>query len=89
MAEIGIRENEVGQPAASEQERDAALAIAKARLNAKTRELYMAKKGHLDLAATCGTQIVALSLPAGYLQGERKTKMPEERIIETAVELTS
>ncbi len=88
LDEIGIPEIEVGTPAVSREELATVEAIAKAGLKAKIRVLALARKDHLDLAASCGAEIVVVTLPAGYLQLEHKLRWPEERVIETAVELT-
>lgn len=89
LDEIGIPEIEVGMPSVSQQEQEAVKAIAKAGLKAKIRVLCMAIKADIDLAVSCGAQVVVVSLPAGYLQIEHKLKWPEERILETAVNLTN
>jgi isopropylmalate/homocitrate/citramalate synthase len=88
LDDIGIPEIEVGMPSVSEQERHTVAAIAKAGLKAKIRVLCLAIKADIELALRCGAQIVAVSLPAGYLQIEHKLKWPEQRIIDTAVELS-
>jgi len=89
LDEIGIPEIEVGMPSVSQQEQEAIKAIAKAGLKAKIRVLCMAIKADIDLAVSCGAQVAVVSLPSGYLQIEHKLKWPEERILETAVNLTN
>ena len=89
LDEIGIPEIEVGMPSVSQQEQEAVKAIAKAGLKAKIRVVCLAIKADIDLAVSCGAQVAVVSLPAGYLQIEHKLKWPEERILETAVNLTN
>jgi len=89
LDEIGIPEIEVGMPSVSQQEQEAVKAIAKAGLKAKTRVVCMAIKADIDLAVSCGVQVAVVSLPSGYLQIEHKLRWPEERILETAVNLTN
>ena len=89
LDEAGIPEIEVGMPSVSRQEQEAIKATAKAGLKAKIRVVCMAIKADIDLAVGCGAQVAVVSLPAGYLQIEYKLKWPEERILETAVNLTN
>jgi len=89
LDEMGIPEIEVGMPSVSQQEQEAIKAIAREGLKAKMRVVCMAIKADIDQAVNCGAQVAVVSLPAGYLQIEYKMKWPEERIIETAVNLTN
>jgi len=89
LDEMGIPEIEVGMPSVSQQEQKAIKAIATAGLKAKIRVVCMAIKADIDQAVRCGAQVAVVSLPAGYLQIEYKMQWPEERIIETAVNLTN
>lgn len=89
LDDIGIPEIEVGMPSVSEQEAEAVSGIAKAGLKAKIRTLCMATKGDVDLSARCGAEVISISLPAGYLQIKYKLRWSEERIIQTAIDLTN
>lgn len=86
--DLGIPEIEVGMPSVSQGEQDAIKAISKAGLKAKIRVLSLATKADIDLAVRCGAQVTAVSLPSGYLQIEYKLKWPEEKIIETSINIT-
>jgi isopropylmalate/homocitrate/citramalate synthase len=84
-----VQEIEVGMPSVSRQEQEAVKAISEAGLKAKIRVVCMALKADIDLAVSCGADVAVVSLPAGYLQIQYKLKWPEERILETAVNLTN
>ncbi len=88
LDELGIPEIEVGMPSVSRGEQEAIKAISKAGLKAKIRVLSMATRADIDLAVDCGAQVVVVSLPAGYLQIEYKMQWPEEKMIETAIDVT-
>lgn len=88
LDDLGIPEIEVGMPSVSAQEEETIKAIARLGLKAKIRVVSMATKPDIDRAVKCGAAMSVVSLPAGYLQIEAKLKWPEERIIETAIELT-
>ena len=89
LDEAGVQEIEVGMPSVSRQEQEAVKAISGAGLKAKIRVVCMALKADIDLAVSCGADVAVVSLPAGYLQIQYKLKWPEERILETAVNLTN
>ena len=89
LDEAGVQEIEVGMPSVSRQEQEAVKAISGAGLKAKIRVVCMALTADIDLAVSCGADVAVVSLPAGYLQIQYKLKWPEERILETAVNLTN
>jgi isopropylmalate/homocitrate/citramalate synthase len=89
LDEIGIPEIEVGMPSVSALEEQTITAIARLGLKATIRVVSMATKADIDRAVNCGARMSVVSLPAGYLQIEAKLKWPEERIIDTAINLTN
>jgi isopropylmalate/homocitrate/citramalate synthase len=87
--EIGIPQLEVGMPAVSPEEEGTIKAIAKERLKAKLIAVCRTIKEDIDKAEGCGVWGVSCSLPIGELQIKYKLKWPEEKVIETAVQITS
>lgn len=89
LDEIGIPELEVSYLAVAKEERATVSAIVKAGLSAKIRVVCRAVKSDIDMARDCGCTMVSVSLPAGYLQLESKLRWPEDKVIETAVQITN
>lgn len=88
LDEVGIHEIEVGMPAASEEDEEAVRAILKEGLDAKLYAVARALKEDVDKVIDCGASGVLISLPAGYLQLRYKLKWDEEKLINTALEIT-
>jgi isopropylmalate/homocitrate/citramalate synthase len=89
LDECGFTELEVGMPAISPQEADTVRKICRAGLTAKSIVLCRAIRQDIDMAAEFGAFGVSISLPLGYLQLEYKLRWDVERVIQTAVELSS
>jgi isopropylmalate/homocitrate/citramalate synthase len=88
LDEMGIPELEVGNVSVSPDVKEAVEVIAKAGLNAKIRANCLAVKSQIDIVRDCGASMISIALPSGYLQLEAKLKWSEEKMIETAVELS-
>lgn len=89
LDDIGIPQLEVGMPSVSQWEEGTVRAIAKENLNAKLYAVCRATEKDIDQAARCGVWGVSCSLPIGELQIRYKLKWPEEKVLETAVRITS
>ncbi len=89
LDDAGIQQIEIGMPAITPVEKETAAAIVKLGLNAKLTALCRARKDDIDLAASLGVWGVVISLPSGYLQIQHRLKWAPERIIDTALEMTS
>lgn len=89
LDDTGIHQIEAGMPAITPIEKETTEAIVELGLNAKLTALCRARKDDIDLAASLGVWGVVISLPSGYLQIEHRLKWPYERIIDTALEMTS
>jgi isopropylmalate/homocitrate/citramalate synthase len=89
LDEIGIPELEAGNVSVSQETREAVAAIAKAGLRAKIRANCLAIKSQVDIVRDCGASMISIALPSGYLQLEDKLKWSEDKMIETAVELSN
>lgn len=88
LDELGIHEIEVGMPAVSPEERDTAKTLLKEGLKARLTVLCRARKDDIDMAAEIGAHWVNISLPSGYLQIEYRLRWPQQRVIDTALEIT-
>lgn len=86
---VGVHQIEIGMPAITPVERETAEAIVGLGLEAKLTALCRARQDDIDLAASLGVWGVLISLPSGYLQIEHRLKWSPERIIDTALEVTS
>ncbi len=87
LDEIGLHEIDVGMPAVSKEDEEAIKAIAGEGLKAKVYAEARALKQDIDKVIDCGMSGVEIILPAGHLQLERKLKMSEEKVINTALEM--
>lgn len=88
LDEVGIHQIEVGMPAISKEDEEAAKAIVREDLNAKVYALARAVRADVDKVIDCGVSGVQISLPIGYLQVQHKLKWDEEKLIQTALEIT-
>ena len=88
MVEAGFSQLEVGMPAISEYEA-ATIRMITDRLACLCFGVTMATKADVMRAKEVGLDGIGLSLPSGQLQLEAKLGWSEERVIDTAVELTS
>jgi isopropylmalate/homocitrate/citramalate synthase len=88
LDEIGVHEIDVGMPAVSREDEEAVKAIAREGLKAKVYAEARALKQDIDKVIECGVSGVEIILPAGHLQLEHKLKWSEERLINTALEMT-
>ena len=89
LDELGIPELEVGNISVSQEVRTAVAAIARAGLKARIRANCLAIKSQIDIVRDCGASMVSIALPSGYLQLRDKLRWSEEKMIETAVELSN
>ncbi len=89
LDELGIPELEVGNVSVSQEVRTAVAAIARAGLKARIRANCLAIKSQIDIVRDCGASMVSIALPSGYLQLRDKLGWSEEKMIETAVELSN
>ena len=89
LDEIGIPQLEVGMPAVSAEEEGNIKAIAKEGLKAKLVAVCRSLKEDVDKSERCGVWGVSCSLPIGEHQIRYKLKWPKEKVIETAVAITS
>jgi isopropylmalate/homocitrate/citramalate synthase len=89
LVAAGAREIECGMPAISEYEAETVREIVQLGLGCRTTVLVMATRDDVLRARDCGVDGIGLSLPAGRLQLEKKLRWSEDRVIETAVELSA
>ena len=89
LDEIGIPQLEVGMPAVSAEEEGNIRAIAQEGLKAGLVAVCRSLKEDVDKAERCGVRGVSCSLPIGEHQIRYKLKWPKEKVIETAVAITS
>jgi isopropylmalate/homocitrate/citramalate synthase len=89
LDEVGVQQIEIGMPAITPEERETAEAIVNMGLNAKLTALCRARKEDIDIAESLGVWGVVISMPSGYLQIEKRLKWEPQRIIDTAMEMTS
>lgn len=85
---LGIYEMEVGTPASSESDEQAARDIVRLNTKTKVAALSRATKGDIDLLSDIGVWGANISLPIGDLQRNYKLKWDEERYINTCLEIT-
>lgn len=88
MVEAGFTELEVGMPAISPYEAETIAMISKS-VDCLCYGVCMATRDDVMRAKACGLDGIGLSLPAGRLQLEAKLGWSHDRVIATAVELTS
>lgn len=91
LDKLGVHEIEVGTPAASNADREAARQIAALGLKkSKVTALARAKKEDIDLLSELGVWGANISMPIGDLQREVKLKIKsKEEYIEKCMEITS
>jgi methanogen homocitrate synthase len=89
LSDMGVPQLEVGMPAVSAEEEGTIRAIVNEGLNAKIIAVCRSVHEDIDKAEGCGVWGVSCSLPIGEFQIKYKLKWPEEKVIETAVGITS
>jgi isopropylmalate/homocitrate/citramalate synthase len=87
LDELGVHEIEAGMPAVSSEDAEAIRQINRKGLKAKITGLARATKEDVDIVADVGCWGVIVSLPIGFLQIQYKLKWPEDKVIETALEM--
>lgn len=83
---LGVAEIEVGTPASTESDTQAARDIVKLGLRAKASGLCRAKREDVELFADIGLPVANVSLPIGDLQRKYKLGWEDERWIRTCFE---
>ena len=87
---LGVHEIEVGTPASSEADKQAAYEIAHMGMKkAKATALARAMKQDIDLVADLGVWGANISYPIGDLQRKYKLKVDDETYIERCLEITA
>lgn len=81
---LGVHEIEVGTPAVSREDLEAAEAIAGSRLRAKITALARAKTGDIDCLEDIGVWGALISLPIGEMQLKYKLKLSDQEYLSTA-----
>lgn len=84
---LGVSEMEVGTPASTESDEQAARDIVKLGLRAKASGLCRAKKEDVDLFADIGMPVANISLPIGDLQRKYKLGWDDERWVKTCFDI--
>ena len=87
LDEIGIHRIEAGFPAVSKEDEEAVKAIVKEGLNAKVTALAVGIKQHVDKVIDCDAWGIDIAIPSGYTYLKYKLEWPEEKAINTAVEI--
>lgn len=87
LDEVGVDIIEVGFPAASAGERDAAVKISKIGLNAQMCGLARVLKEDIDAALDCDVDYIHTFVGTSPLHREYKLKMSKEQILNKAVEI--
>lgn len=88
LDDVGIPQIEAGMPSVSKEDEEAVKAIVRENLKAKVYAMARATKQDVDKVIDCGVSGVMISLPIGYLQVQYKLKWSEEKVIQTALEIT-
>lgn len=89
LDKLGVHEIEVGTPASSEEDKEAARAIAHLDLNkARTTALARAMTSDIDLLCDLGIWGANISFPIGNLQRRYKLKIDDDTYIQRALEIT-
>lgn len=84
---LGVAEMEVGTPASTESDVQAARDIVKLGLRAKASGLCRAKREDVELFADIGMPVANISLPIGDLQRKYKLGWDDERWIKTCFDI--
>jgi len=85
---LGVHEIEIGMPAASREDTEAAQAILSLGLGAKITALARATEKDIDLLAGLGVYGAMISLPIGDLQRKFKLKWDDQKYLDTCFRIT-
>lgn len=88
LDKLGVHEIEVGMPAVSQEDMDAAQAILALGLNSKTTALSRAVEGDIDLLVNLGIENITISLPIGDMQRKYKLKWDDQKYLAKALQIT-
>jgi isopropylmalate/homocitrate/citramalate synthase len=89
IASLGVAELEVGTPAASDDDRQAAQDIARARLGVEVSALARAREDDIDLVRDCGVDSVRISYPISPRQRAAKTRVDDTQYVESALSISA
>jgi methanogen homocitrate synthase len=87
LDEVGIHRIEAGFPAVSKEDEEAVKAVVRERLNAKITALAVGIKEHIDKVIDCDAWGIDIAIPSGYTYLRYKLEWPEERAINTALDM--
>lgn len=88
LNKLGVHEIEVGMPAVSQEDMDAAQAILALGLNSKATALSRAVEGDIDLLVNLGIDNITISLPIGDMQRKYKLKWDDQKYLAKALQIT-
>jgi len=88
LDEIGVPEIEIGMPASSDEDAEAAYEIVKAGLNANIIALARPNKEDIDFLANSGIWGATISIPIGDLQREFKLGWDDETYLHNLLEIS-
>jgi isopropylmalate/homocitrate/citramalate synthase len=86
---LGVRDIEVGTPAVSDEDRQAAETIAGSGLRANISALARALPADIDLLVACGVSGARISQPISARQRDAKTHWDDEAYLKLALEISS
>jgi len=89
LAGLGVSELEIGTPAVSSEDREAAEAIVRAQLGVDVSALARARQDDVALVRDCGVPSVRISYPISERQRAAKTRILDDKYIETALTICS
>jgi isopropylmalate/homocitrate/citramalate synthase len=89
LAGLGVSELEIGTPAVSSEDREAAEAIVHAQLGVDVSALARARQDDIALVRDCGVPSVRISYPISERQRAAKTRIDDDEYIDSALTICS